>query len=46
MHDVETAHANESPATLYRLDPRDGSVLETIGPVGFVTSLAFHPGHW
>jgi hypothetical protein len=34
-----------SASTLYRLDPRDGSVLETIGAIGFshVTSLAFHP---
>ena len=33
------------PSTLYRLDPRNGSVLQTIGPVGFneVVGIAFHP---
>jgi DNA-binding beta-propeller fold protein YncE len=37
--------AGGNAATLYRLDPRDGSVLQTIGPVGFahVVGLAFHP---
>ena len=33
-------------ATLYKLDKNDGSVLATIGSVGFrhVTGIAFHPG--
>ncbi|MCI0636209.1 MAG: hypothetical protein L0206_20195, partial [Actinobacteria bacterium] len=37
--------ADNNPTTLYRLDPRNGAVLQTIGPVGFshVTGLAFHP---
>ena len=37
--------ARNNPATLYRLDPRDGSVLETVGATGFddVVGLAFHP---
>jgi DNA-binding beta-propeller fold protein YncE len=37
--------AGGNPSTLYRLDPRNGSVLETVGPIGFneVVGLAFHP---
>jgi hypothetical protein len=37
--------AGGNPATnLYTLDPSNGAVLTTVGPVGFaVTGLAFHP---
>jgi DNA-binding beta-propeller fold protein YncE len=41
-----TDGAQQTASTLYRLDPRDGSVVQTIGAIGFehVTGLAFQPG--
>ena len=46
QHHAMFAADLQAGSTLYRLDPRDGSLIQTLGSIGFdhVTGLAFQPG--